>query len=131
MATENFACRREAFDAVGGFNPAFPRGQDREMQLRLWAAGKQGLFTPELIATTVVPLERMTKAYHRKWYTTRGHYLALMRYYDRIDSQGNLTGDRADTPRFLGTPLFLYRGLLRHAIGWSLAMLRFNGTDAF
>jgi hypothetical protein len=73
----------------------------------------------------------MTKAYHRRWYETQGRYLAIMRYHDRIDPSGRLVGERANMPKFLGTPLFLYRDVLRHSAGWLGSSLTFNGSSAF
>ena len=61
LLTANFASRRVALEEVGGFSPDFPRSQDRELQLRLWDAGKRGLYVGSLLVTTEVPRERMTK----------------------------------------------------------------------
>src|SRR4051812_8758284 len=42
LLSANLGCRREAVDAVGGFSPDYPRNQDREFEIRLWRAGRQG-----------------------------------------------------------------------------------------
>jgi glycosyltransferase involved in cell wall biosynthesis len=129
LATENFACWRTIFDEIGGFDPAFVRCEDRDFQLRLWGAGKQGLYTPELVVTTEVPRERLTKAYHRRWWATRGRFLALMKFHERIDSSNRL---RADPGRSLfGTPLFLYRSVFSHLLAWPGAVLRRDPSAAF
>jgi hypothetical protein len=73
----------------------------------------------------------MNKAYHRKWYQTQGRFLAIMRYHDRIDPGGRLVGERADMPKFLGSPLFLYREVLRHFAGWFWATVTLRGNSAF
>ena len=49
LGSGNLACRSEALETVGGFDPAFVRNQDLEFNLRLWNAGREGLFTPELV----------------------------------------------------------------------------------
>jgi glycosyltransferase involved in cell wall biosynthesis len=80
LMTANFASRRAALEEVGGFSPEFLRDEDRELQLRLWAAGKRGLYVDTLAVTTEVPRERMTKAYHRAFHLRKGGTHARMRY---------------------------------------------------
>jgi hypothetical protein len=131
LSTANLACRSKALESVGGFDPAFVRNQDLELNLRLWNDGREGLFTPELVVMTNVPPERMTKAYHRRWNATRGRYRAMMRYYDRLDREGRLVPESKGARRFLGTPLFLYRRLFAHLGRWLVAMLTLRPSDAF
>jgi glycosyltransferase involved in cell wall biosynthesis len=117
LSSANLACRRQAFEEVGGFSPLYPRGQDREFEIRLWRAGKRGLYLPIADVLVDVPPNRLTKNYHRRWQTVVGHYQALMRYHDSMDASGRLIPD--DTYRtWLGVPLFMYRAYLRHLIGW-------------
>ena len=51
--------------------------------LRLWAAGMTGLYAPEIEATTIVPAERLTRGYHRRWHQTHGRFVALMPFRER------------------------------------------------
>ena len=113
----NLACRRRVFSDVGGFSPDYPRGQDRELQMRLWRAGKRGLYLPDMDLDVEIPPERLTKRYHRRWHRTTAHYHALMRYRDTIDPDGRIIDENSHR-RLCGTPLFLYRDCLTHAIGW-------------
>jgi len=131
LGSGNLACRSEALETVGGFDPAFVRNQDLEFNLRLWNAGREGLFTPELVVMTNVPRERMTKAYHRKWNATRGRSRAMMGYYDRFDREGRLVPENKGARRFLGTPLFLYRRLFAHLGKWLVTMLTRRSSGAF
>jgi len=131
LLTANFACRREAIAQVGGFSPDYPRCQDREFEMRLWRAGKRGLFLPGLDVSVEVPAERLTKTYHRRWQRTTGHYHALMRYRDTVDPSGRLIEEDPAARRFLGTPLFIYREVLTHALGWLGAALRREETRRF
>jgi len=131
LLTANFACRRDAFEQVGGFSPRFPRCQDREFEMRLWAAGRRGLFLPSLDVTVDVPANRLTKRYHRRWQSTTGHYHAIMRYRDRVDADGRLVTEDPASRRFLGTPLFLYGEALRHAIAWTRALVARDATTRF
>ena len=68
LSSANLVCRRQAFDEVGGFSPMYPRSQDREFELRLWRAGKRGLYLPIAEVLVDVPRNRLTKDYHRRWH---------------------------------------------------------------
>jgi glycosyltransferase involved in cell wall biosynthesis len=128
LMTANFAARRAAFEDVGGFSPEFFRDEDREIQLRLWAAGKRGLYVPEIIVSTRVPRERLTKGYHRRFHIRAGASHARMRYRDRIDRDGRLLREPIHRTTLFGTPGFIYRELLQHAGQWmwSVATLQWN-----
>ena len=130
LMTANFASRRAALEQVGGFSPDYLRDEDRELQLRLWAAGKRGMYVDEIAVTTEVPRERMTKAYHRQFYRRAGAMHARMRYRDRIDREGRLIAHDLEAATFLGVPGYLYRDLFRHAAAWigHLAILDWNGA---
>jgi GT2 family glycosyltransferase len=109
LLTANVAYRRTALDRVGHFSPEFPRCQDNELLLRLWARGGRCLYVPSLIVETDVPASRMTWAYHRAWHAQHGHYRARMR-----DEYGNRRSSAAPgaTLMLFGAPAALYRELL-------------------
>jgi glucosyl-dolichyl phosphate glucuronosyltransferase len=131
LMTANFASRRAALDEVGGFSPDFLRDEDRELQLRLWTAGKHGLYVDELAVTTEVPADRMTKSYHRQFHLRNGRTQARMRFRDRLARDGRLVQAGLPSPRLLGTPAYLYRNLLGHVAGWFWHTLTFDRTTAF
>lgn len=131
LLTANFGCRREAFNAVGGFDPQYPRGQDREFEMRLWRAGRQGLYLPTLDVTVDVPSERLTKRYHRRWHATTARFHALMRYRDTLSADGAMIEERAGGGTILGTPRFLYREFLEHVVGFVRAVLTFDPDRRF
>lgn len=56
----NCAARRSTVEAIGGFDPAFPRSQDADLAFRLFRAGYRLVF------------EREAVAYHRNESTLRG-----------------------------------------------------------
>jgi glycosyltransferase involved in cell wall biosynthesis len=126
LATANFACRRNALDEVGGFSPDLVRDEDRELQMRMWAAGKRGLYVGEIEVTTEVPPDRLTKRYHRQFWIRSGETRARMRYLERIDANGRLLPETRTTGTVLGTPAFVYRELLGHLSGliWHTATLQ-------
>jgi glucosyl-dolichyl phosphate glucuronosyltransferase len=131
LMTANFACRRAALELVGGFSPAYLRDEDRELQLRLWRAGKRGLYVPELAVSTEIPCERLEKRYHRRHRIRVAASHARMQYLDRIDRRGRLVSNAAQGVRVLGVPGFIYRSLFRHVRGWVAAMLRLDRDEGF
>ncbi len=131
LLTANLGFRRTVFDTVGGFSPHYPRGQDRELEMRMWRADLQGLYLPAMDVSVDVPRERLTRRYHRRWHATTAHYHALMRYRDTVDAQGILREESPDARRLLGTPLFMFREWLQHAVGWSAALLGRRSKERF
>ncbi|HEV3485992.1 MAG TPA: glycosyltransferase, partial [Vicinamibacterales bacterium] len=74
----NVAFRRSVFARVGHFSPLVQRvkdgigsTEDHELLLRLYADGGRALYLPDLLVTTEIPQERLTREYHRRWH--RGH----------------------------------------------------------
>ena len=131
LITANFASRRTALEEVGGFSPDFPRSQDREIQLRLWDAGKRGLYVGSLLVTTEVPRERLTKTYHRRFQWRVGGTHARMWYRDRLDRDGRLIRNGLPSATFLGAPGFLYRSLISHAVNWLRSVASRDWVNAF
>lgn len=116
LITANFACRAEVFAELGGFAADFRRDEDREFNLRMWRAGKRGLYVDAVAGCADVQPERLTKRYHRAWYAVTGASHARLGYRDSIDAEGRL--DTAATLRYRtigGVPRFLYRELVEHA----------------
>jgi glycosyltransferase involved in cell wall biosynthesis len=131
MMTANFACRRDALMEVGGFSPLFLRDEDRELQLRMWDAGKRGMFVPEMRVTAEVPPERLTRGYHRQFYRQAGSSHARMRYLDRIDAEGRLVPALPGKTELFGVPAFIYRRLANHLVAWVRSTLRGDWDEAF
>ena len=61
LLTANFASRRSAFEKAGMFSTDYPRGQDRELQLRMWRVGCRGLYAPRLVVMVPIPPARLKK----------------------------------------------------------------------
>ena len=131
LMTANFACRRRALDEVGGFATDYLRDEDRELQLRLWAAGKRGMYVDDVAVVTEVPPDRMTKAYHRQFYKRVGRSHARMRYLDRIEASGRLLTAIPPRVTVLGTPGFIYRNLLQHLTQLTGTVLMLQWDRAF
>jgi glucosyl-dolichyl phosphate glucuronosyltransferase len=131
LMTANFACRRSILREVGGFSSAYLRDEDRELQMRLWEAGKRGLYVGDIVVSTEVPVERLGKSYHRQFNIRVGESHARMRYRDRIDRGGRLVRHATAAPTFFGAPGFLYRSLIRHSVGWLSSAVRRKSVEAF
>ncbi|HEY1307383.1 MAG TPA: glycosyltransferase [Vicinamibacterales bacterium] len=130
LLSANLACRRQAFDQVGGFSPLYARSEDREFELRLWNAGKRGLYLPIADVLVDVPANRLTKDYHRRWQVVVAHYHALMRYHDRLDGSGRLIPDGTYIT-WLRVPRFMYRSCLQHIGAWLRAALTGRADERF
>jgi len=131
LVTANFACRAEVFAEVGLFAVDFLRDEDREFNLRLWAAGKRGRYDDTIVAYADVQPERLTKHYHRAWHAVTGESHARLRFREVIDREGRLLPKPPDVPSWFGSPRYLYRELLAHAWQWARASARRRESDAF
>jgi len=131
LLTANLACRRSVFDDIGLFSPAFRRGQDRELQMRMWRAGKTGVYCPYVEVIVEPPPERLVKDYHRRWHATTAKYHALMWYRDTLDRNGRLMPLPDARRTLFGTPLFIYREWFAHLAGWLASLLTVRRTRRF
>ena len=107
----NFSFRRTAFDKTGLFSHEFTRSQDRELQLRLWRAGGQGVYHPDVVVYVDVPEDRLTKAHYRMWFRRAGRFHARMRLLEVLDRDGRLVDPPGPDECFLGAPGYLYSQL--------------------
>lgn len=116
----NAAFRATVLKRIGLFAPhvqALKREvatEDHEMLLRLWRAGGQGLYSPTLMVTSDIPVERLTKGYHRRWHRRHGRFSAIM--HDE-GLEGTQFG------HWLGVPAWVYRDVVERALrcfGWVL-----------
>ena len=132
LVTANFACRAAVFRELGGFARHFLRDEDREFNLRLWRAGKRGMYDDSVVAYAEVQRERLTKRYHRTWHHVTGTSHARLRYRDTIDRDGRLDDGVSVRARvWCGVPGFLYRELATHAASWIRRLLTRRPDAAF
>jgi len=125
----NLAFRRRVFDLVGFFSPALGRikegigsTEDHEMQLRVWRAGMQGLYTPAVVTVAEVTPDRMSKAYHRRWHRGNGRYCAMMRLRELVPADLGPMSEPKDIVTLFGSPAFVYADLFRFGHNWLLAV---------
>ena len=115
LVAANMAVRAAVFKDVGLFQPELQRVktfigslEDHEFELRLGAANKRLMYLPELIVYAQVLDERLSKAYHRRWYRGHGHFYALMRN-EKFESS---------KARLFDVPSHLYRRTCSNLLDW-------------
>ena len=111
----NAVFTRETLERVGPYSTALGRSgtrllscEDEDMYQRLRETGARGLYLPQLIVYHFIPLERLTKRYHRSWCFWQSVSSAVL---DRIRPQ--------PIPYVMGVPRYFYgralRGMFRMA----------------
>ena len=124
----NLAVRATVFDRVGAFSPHVQRvrdgigsTEDHEFLVRIYAAGGKTLYAPDALVTTRVPLERMTREYHRRWHRGHGRFHALME-----------SAELQKTPRRLfGVPAHLFRSAVTDTGAWLRGIISRDPSSMF
>jgi len=113
----NMAFRRTVFDRVGLWNNDVGRkkgtllGQEvREWMRRAQGAGVRGSYAPSLRLHHVIPANRLTKWYFRRWYYWNGVSRALLYRDAWIDmhSPESTDLDFSDVPHIVGVPRYFF-----------------------
>ena len=114
----NTVFRRECFDRAGLWDNSIGRkagtllGQEvREWSQRARAAGLRGFYSPDLVVHHVIPADRLTKKYFRRWFYWHGISRAILYQNKRFDMESpeRTVLDFSKVPHFLGVPRYLYR----------------------
>lgn len=128
LVSANLAVRRRTFLKTGLFAPDLQRVkngigsmEDAELLERFWRTGQQCLYVPDLIVITGVPVERMTKSYHRRWHTGHGYFFAIMR------SEAMERSSR----RLFDVPAHLYKQAIADIAAWFKCFLFARRERAF
>lgn len=124
----NTAFRRAVFSRIGLLAPhvqSYKREvatEDHELLLRVWRSGGLGLYLPNLVVTSQIASERVTKAYHRRWHRRHGRFMAIMR------DEGFEETRRG---RVLGAPGWIFRAAVEGAVRCVGCLLRGDLDQAF
>ncbi|HZM90562.1 MAG TPA: glycosyltransferase [Blastocatellia bacterium] len=128
----NMAFRREAFERAGLWDNRVGRkagtllGQEvREWGLRARAAGLKGFYAPEMTIRHIIPADRLTKRYFRRWFYWHGISRAMLYAQTRIDMEApeETVLDFSKVPHIAGVPRYMYRsclGAFKNMIGAGL-----------
>jgi glycosyltransferase involved in cell wall biosynthesis len=118
LPTANASFRRVLFSRIGLFSPEFSGREDHEFFVRLWHAGGQGLYEPDLVVMATVQPERLLKSYHHRWSATTGRFNSLMRLDEFIAPDGSLIKEQQHGLKLFGVPGYMWREFLTETVGW-------------
>lgn len=136
----NMAFRRGAFERAGLFDPHTGRkagtllGQEvREWCIRARRAGVRGFYVPDLVVEHIVPAERLTKSYFRRWFYWRGISRAMLYQRAGIDMESPEESpvQPSKAHHIAGVPPYMYRRAVATAVRWFLDAARGRTVAAF
>jgi glycosyltransferase involved in cell wall biosynthesis len=114
----NMVFRRECFERAGLWDNSIGRkagtllGQEvREWTQRARAVGLRGFYSPDLVVHHVIPRDRLTKKYFRKWFYWHGISRAILYNNKGLDMESPETTvlDFSKVPHIVGVPRYLFR----------------------
>jgi glucosyl-dolichyl phosphate glucuronosyltransferase len=136
----NMAFRRNAFAIAGAWDPRIGRkagtllGQEvREWCLRARAKGLKGFYVPGMIVHHIIPANRLSKRYFRRWFYWRGISRALLYLHQGInmDAPESTRIDFALVPHMFGVPRYLFRTAVTTLVDVLKARVRRDPVAAF
>ena len=136
----NMVFRRECFERAGLWDNSIGRkagtllGQEvREWSQRGRAAGLRGFYSPKLIVHHVIPQDRLTKKYFRKWFYWHGISRAILYQNNRLDMESpeRTVLDFSKVPHVAGVPRYLFRTCIMKFFSIWTAMVRRDAISRF
>jgi glycosyltransferase involved in cell wall biosynthesis len=136
----NMAMRRDAIERTGGFDVRIGRkagtllGQEvREWCLRAHTAGLTGYYIPDVVVHHLIPRDRLTKRYFRRWFFWRGVSRAMLYAETGLDmekpEQSSL--DFSHVPHIAGVPRYMFRSALAAMTDSFVAALQRDPVASF
>ncbi len=118
------------YDRVG--NTLRGQGQ-REWCLRVRAAGLKGIYVPDMVVHHLVPADRLTKPYFRKWFYWYGVSRAVLYAHRGLDMEApdERTLDFSRVPHVAGVPRYMLRSALQHTGRMAAAGLARRQAESF
>lgn len=134
----NVAYRRSAFAKAGLFDASLGRTvgtlrnqAQREWHLRAQSAGLRGMYLPAMIVHHIVPAERLTKRYFRRWLYWHGISRAILFRQRGLDIE-NPDGPTGRPDRqVIGIPLHLFFKAFRALRSFVWRTVRGDAMEAF
>src|SRR5688572_23754667 len=136
----NMVFRRECFVRAGLWDNSIGRkagtllGQEvREWAQRARDAGLRGFYSPDLIVHHVIPEDRLTKKYFRKWFYWHGISRAILYQNNRLDMESpeRTALDFSKVPHIAGVPRYLFRTCIKKFFSIWTAMARGDAITRF
>jgi glycosyltransferase involved in cell wall biosynthesis len=136
----NMAFRRDAFTRAGFFDNSVGRkagtllGQEvREWCQRARAADLRGFYSPDLVVHHVIPVDRLSKRYFRRWFYWHGISRAIL-YETKgsdMESPERTSLDFSKVPQIAGVPRYLFRTCLRSFLSMLSSFIRRDAVASF
>ena len=134
-----FKALRDVFERVGLFDGDLGRiagtlrsQAQREWHLRARAAGVSGFYVPEMVVRHLVPPDRLTKAYFRRWFYWHGVSRAILHRNTGLDLLDPDAGTGApDSPEIVKVPADVWRRLVLSGASWARRYLGAQPDAAF
>jgi glycosyltransferase involved in cell wall biosynthesis len=136
----NILFRRECFERAGLWDNSIGRkagtllGQEvREWSRRARAAGLRGFYSPDVVVHHVIPADRLTKRYFRRWFYWHGISRAIL-YRDKaldMESPESTALDFTTVPHVAGVPRYLYRTCIEKFFSSWAARARRDAVASF
>jgi glucosyl-dolichyl phosphate glucuronosyltransferase len=136
----NMVFRRERFERAGLWDNSIGRkagtllGQEvREWSQRGRAAGLRGFYSPDLVVHHVIPEDRLTKRYFRRWFYWHGISRAILYQNNRLDMESpeRTALDFSKVPHIAGVPRYLFRTCVHKFFSIWRAMARRDAIARF
>jgi glycosyltransferase involved in cell wall biosynthesis len=136
----NMVFRRECFERAGLWDNSIGRkagtllGQEvREWTQRARAAGLRGFYSPDLVVHHVIPEDRLTKRYFRRWFYWHGISRAILYQNNRLDMESpeRTALDFSKVPHVAGVPRYLFRTCIHKFFSVWGAMARRDAIARF
>jgi glycosyltransferase involved in cell wall biosynthesis len=136
----NMVFRREAFERAGLWDNTIGRkagtllGQEvREWCQRARAANVKGFYSPDLVIHHVIPADRLTKKYFRRWFYWHGISRAILYQTKGLDMESpeSTELDFTKVPHIAGIPRFMFRTYLQSFFSMIAAFVRADPAAAF
>ena len=136
----NMVFRRECFERAGLWDNSIGRkagtllGQEvREWTQRARAAGLRGFYSPDLVVHHVIPEDRLTKRYFRRWFYWHGISRAILYQNNRLDMESpeRTALDFSKVPHVAGVPRYLFRTCIHKFFSIWSAMARRDAITRF
>ena len=136
----NMVFRRECFERAGLWDNSIGRkagtllGQEvREWSQRGRTAGLRGFYSPDLVVHHVIPEDRLTKRYFRRWFYWHGISRAILYQNNRLDMESpeRTALDFSKVPHIAGVPRYLFRTCIHKFFSIWGAMARRDAIARF
>jgi len=93
----------------------------------------RGFYSPNLVVHHVIPQDRLTKKYFRKWFYWHGISRAILYHNNRLDMESpeRTALDFSKVPHIAGVPRYLFRTCIKKFFSSWAALVRRDAIARF